>query len=637
MASGGKRLERRIGKICSFKPIRSSPFTPKMTYDDDEIEDRQYNYFHGNANRREYYEPTKSRKVKRQTNEKNQGNILSDLSLREILKDIKELDLRFPPTASREDLIQLLIDYQEGQTSISVVGNENSKMYSHTSSTDDITTREDLLEDLREVNPMKRIRTQENNDVSRSDRPFDDLSSKFVRQDDRTKFRQRHLKSNTKTYFRKRRPKSRERPHHDRWVDDDSYGNDMGILDELLLPLSIQTSNGVSSVTKNAKSIVKDIAPFIENIEHGEHSSFMHGDRFCESKSGTDGDDNGRNRNANRRSKKSPIYPTHKKKSVLRTQRKYDNDKYASFRNDEQFDEFKVDEQKQQSVINEITNHHNNQSHAPYHGRTEKKVYGVWTDDDDNISKRLEEMYGVVSAQAVENIGDTFADIIEGIYWNEPQDLANSNKSDRYDLGKANSTQQTSSTALISEHNQAQKRNWKDRVAYHVDSTFGLHNSEINITTHKDRLSDAVSIFSGRENKEDDDGNLWGDMTLGPNLFGKSRQKLKKIFSRTSGDNICTSLVTSTLKTSIKIMVYLCNWTTCKGMLPKSIVVFFFASSAFFAPRKHRLMTIGTTFLVLRIIAETLHRGRRGNKGWDNKHVENNVEIDPTIYGTKKE
>lgn len=246
-------------------------------------------------------------------------------------------------------------------------------------------------------------------------------------------------------------------------------------------------------------------------------------------------------------------------------------------------------------------------------------------------------MYGVVSAQAVENIGDTFADIIEGIYWNEPQDLANSDKSDGYDLRKANSTQQTSSTALISEHNQAQKRNWKDRVADHVDSTFGLHNSEINITTHTDRLSDAVSIFSGRENKEDDNGNLWGDMTLGPNLFGKSRQKLKKIFSRTSGDNICTSLVTSTLKTSIKIMVYLCNWTTCKGMLPKSIVVFFFASSAFFAPRKHRLMTIGTTFLVLRIIAETLHRRRRGNKGWDNKHVENNVEIDPTIYSTKKE
>ena len=42
----------------------------------------------------------------------------------------------------------------------------------------------------------------------------------------------------------------------------------------------------------------------------------------------------------------------------------------------------------------------------------------------------------------------------------------------------------------------------------------------------------------------------------------------------------------------------------------------------------------GTTFLLLRIVAETLHRRREGNKGWDDQHIENNVEADPTINET---
>ena len=58
----------------------------------------------------------------------------------------------------------------------------------------------------------------------------------------------------------------------------------------------------------------------------------------------------------------------------------------------------------------------------------EKKSFGVWTNNEDDVGKELEELCGSMASQIIENFGESVADIVEGKYWDVAEEFFNHNE-----------------------------------------------------------------------------------------------------------------------------------------------------------------------------------------------------------------
>lgn len=513
---------------------------------------------------------------------------LSQLPLGTILDLVKGNDIRFPPTASKTDLIQLLLEQKEDEvdTAMKVYETYSEFNDSVASTYNERTNRLDHSEELDGVIPMrvkKKTRRAQSSRQSRSS--MNEMRPGFIEGDNRKrssvkgqkpKYKKKSRAGNPNRVESKRRYKYRGKHRDKRWLDDE---DDMIVLlDNLLLPISRKTLDSVSDIASQAQTIVGDIATSLTNIDY-DRDFVIEDDELIDLASSD---------------------PHHDQSQGSRVERN---------RREEQPECQKVTESDKDNRRSSSS------SSSGTRETREKKAYGVWTDDEENIHKELEEMYGTVTAEAIENIGDTIADVIEGKYWNEAQDLLYG----RVDESSQSHQRTTNETQTNGTYNQTQeKRYWKDRISDQVDSALGLNDGR-NTSINTEQLSEAVSMFANGQTEE----------KVSSLIFGKSRQKyrLKNLFRRANGDSIVTTLLTSTFKTSINMMRYLCNWATCRGALPRPIVVFVTAASVFGAPKRRRLMTVGVTLLLLRTVAEALHGYRKRHKDWhEERHDESNNE-----------
>jgi len=271
--------------------------------------------------------------------------------------------------------------------------------------------------------------------------------------------------------------------------------------------------------------------------------------------------------------------------------------------------------------------------------KMKKKAYSVYPQGEDDFEFDSF-LYGKRAAGAIDSVGEFLADVTSG------------------DYGTTNRT--VSSREGIGSKRTTKRKYWKDRLAERVDYALGVHEDGAYNRSWQDRMeknreresegNDPLSIFYGKQKKKrlskkagpfwEEDGSL---MSL---LFGRNSdgQQLtfnvsscnfillpnpqiitlifilceKKILER---DFSVSHLLSTTFKSTLAVLSYVCRWASCRGALPQPIVVFVLAASAISAPRRKKLITVALALVATRTLAEALHGYVYGNEDWEDDEL----------------
>ena len=183
-------------------------------------------------------------------------------------------------------------------------------------------------------------------------------------------------------------------------------------------------------------------------------------------------------------------------------------------------------------------------------------------------------------------------------------------------------------------------KHWKDRLEERLDSMLGLHESGDFYRSWTERSEhdkdgndepyDAFSVAQGRKPPKrrgkslyekpfwEEDGNIFSL------LFGRTQHYTPPRLDLRSGfqTGSLLSIFRFALQNFLVVASYLCRWASTQGALPQPVVVIGVSSAMLCARPHRRLFAAGVALLILRTVGEVLHGYVYGNTGWEDDNDE---------------
>ena len=232
---------------------------------------------------------------------------------------------------------------------------------------------------------------------------------------------------------------------------------------------------------------------------------------------------------------------------------------------------------------------------------------------------------GVVDTRdALDRFGEAVADAAETVIWgsiDESDDGARDNG-----IGRRRSTKKRASKA----------RFWKDRIEEQVDYFLGIHDNESEYNNwekevgaerqHVNLPKKSVSSDVPQQRKKSKKVPIWEEEgSLVSLLFGRrpsgGQLKLEKFFEQEVGTTLLTNMISSVVKGGLLVASYLCRWASVKGAIPQPVVVMAVASMFASARPRQRVKTVVFTLLILRTLGELIHGYIQGDEDWEGCNV----------------
>jgi hypothetical protein len=243
--------------------------------------------------------------------------------------------------------------------------------------------------------------------------------------------------------------------------------------------------------------------------------------------------------------------------------------------------------------------------------------------EEEPPSARRRKVYNPYGAEVIDTrdafdrFGDAFADAAESVLWGPVEE---------------DDDEESSSTKRRSKKRKAsQARYWKDRMEEQVDFFMGIHDDDSTYTNWENEVGDSRQrSVRGKSNNSTSQKRrnskrvpIWEEEgSLVSLLFGRrasgGQLKLERFFENNEvGTNVLTKLIGSLFKGGLLVASYLCRWASVRGAVPQPVVVMAVASTAVSARAGKRFNMVLVTLLVLRTLGELIHGYVRGDQDWD--------------------
>ncbi|GKY99527.1 hypothetical protein MPSEU_000906800 [Mayamaea pseudoterrestris] len=240
-------------------------------------------------------------------------------------------------------------------------------------------------------------------------------------------------------------------------------------------------------------------------------------------------------------------------------------------------------------------------------------------------SKRIYSPYGAEPAahkDSLDRLGDFLADSADRIMWGSFDTDGNATADDTNAVGH-------------------KPRHWKDRLEERFDSMLGIHNDgefynswtkKVKEDQKKQSGYDSLSVARGRRpkrrgmpgRKKSNDKAIWEQDNLVSLLFGHNSNGSNRLFDKILSPNgSILNLFTAVFKSGLIIASYLCRWASCRGALPQPIVVVGMSTAILSARPRYRFRIVAMTLIVMRAVGELLHGYVYGDDGWEDDEEEN--------------
>lgn len=225
-------------------------------------------------------------------------------------------------------------------------------------------------------------------------------------------------------------------------------------------------------------------------------------------------------------------------------------------------------------------------------------------------------------------LGDLFADTADRIMWGS------------YD------TINTTESVKVEEK---EPRHWKDRLEERFDYMLGIHEDGEFYNRWTGKMKDeqrsqggfdAFSVARGkqpkrrgvsRRNRErmGDDKPIWEQDNLVSLLFGQAPSGRINLYDKIFSSNGSILNLFSTFFKSVAIISsYLCRWASCRGALPQPIVVVGMSTAAICARPRYRFKIVVLTLIIMRAMGELLHGYVYGSDGWEDDEGDDDLDVE---------
>jgi hypothetical protein len=240
----------------------------------------------------------------------------------------------------------------------------------------------------------------------------------------------------------------------------------------------------------------------------------------------------------------------------------------------------------------------------------------------------------------VDRVGDFFADTADRILWDNYDGSAATPKK------RSSTKKQSKSTA--SAKNKTEARYWKDRLEERLDSMLGIHEDGNFYKKWEERMTedqrneggtDAFSVAQGRGPKPRGgfgkrrkyDKSIWEtEGNLISLLFGRSSSgdslPFERLLDQDSGSLL--HFFKAVFRSFLLVASYLSRWATVRGAIPQPVVVFGLITAGICARPRRRLRTVAIALIALRTAGELAHGYVYGEQGWEDEQDDEDEEFD---------
>jgi hypothetical protein len=270
--------------------------------------------------------------------------------------------------------------------------------------------------------------------------------------------------------------------------------------------------------------------------------------------------------------------------------------------------------------------------------RPKRRIYSPYKEE----SSTLED-----DRDVVDRFGDFFADAADRVLWDDYDGSA---------TPKKRSNANTKKKSAASSKNKTEARHWKDRLEEQFDSMLGIHEDggfynkweqQMGEDRRNEGGNDAFSVAQGRKPKPSGvfgrrrkyDKPIWEEEgNLISLLFGRSSSGGSLLFERLLDHNSGSLLnfFESVFRSFLLVASYVSRWATVRGAIPQPLVVFGLISAGICARPRRRLRTIVITLLALRTAGELVHGYVYGEQGWEDEEDFEDEDEDVDLQGGER-
>jgi hypothetical protein len=263
-------------------------------------------------------------------------------------------------------------------------------------------------------------------------------------------------------------------------------------------------------------------------------------------------------------------------------------------------------------------------SHSSEHGqRKNRKVYSPYSKD--NIWDEKD---------AFDRFGDFLADTADKVMWGK-YDLSQQPSERGADRQTAEPESKTPKPHS-KKQSPAEYRHWKDRLEERFDTMLGIHEkgeyykkwTDREIDDHRQESGGDVFSFARgeqlrrnrRSKQQKYEKPIWEEEgSLISLLFGRTPAGgsllYEKLLDTKSGSIL--NVFRAGAKSFLLVGSYLCRWASVRGALPQPVVVLGVFTAGICAHPRRRLRTVAISLIVLRTVGELLHGYLVGDQEWN--------------------
>ena len=224
-----------------------------------------------------------------------------------------------------------------------------------------------------------------------------------------------------------------------------------------------------------------------------------------------------------------------------------------------------------------------------------------------------------------DRFGDAIADAAEAVIWGPLEGDQEADDGGKESVRRRRPEKKHSSKA----------RFWKDRMEEQIDYMLGIHDDESSYDNwenevggerqHTERSNKFIN--DAKKKKQSKKLPIWEEEgSLVSLLFGRrpsgGQLKLERFFEQEIGTNVLTKLISSIMKGGLIFASYVCRWASVRGAIPQPVVVMAVASAIVSARRpRQRINMVILTLVVIRTLGELIHGYIQGDQDWEDNNT----------------
>jgi len=260
-------------------------------------------------------------------------------------------------------------------------------------------------------------------------------------------------------------------------------------------------------------------------------------------------------------------------------------------------------------------------------------------------SRRIYSPYDVddlpssVYRDSIDRLGEFIAKTTDTILWGSEDEEKQDDETVRTSRSRSKRQNQTKSTTSGKKYH---KRRWRDSLEEWLDSMLGIHeNGKYYNRWAKDEDeeasleegADALAYASGRAPSQSRkrraerrtkkyDKPFWELESTLASLFGKSPPRG---YNKVARSNLLP-VIKIVIKSFVTFCGSACEWATVRGSLPQPVVVVGVTSCVVSVRPGRRVLAMVVSLLAFRLFGELIHEGLYGDEDWDEHDEESRVD-----------